>query len=141
MAYKKIFAKWDQHLDTSRNGPMWLEQPEIAEMISIELKNNDGNLYILEAFSIMPNHVHLVITPLSHNDEYYQLAQIMRLIKGRTARQANLLLGRQGEFWQHESYDHVVRDVKELERIIFYVVDNPLRAGLPARWVYQRSST
>lgn len=120
---------------------MWLAQPEIAQSVSSELKNNDGKLYTLEAFSIMPNHVHLVITPLRCNDEYYPLSQIMHTIKGRTAREANLILGRQGKFWQHECYDHAVRNVEELERIIYYVIDNPRRAGLPLRWVYQRDTS
>lgn len=141
LAYKKIFGKWDHHLDAAKNGPSWLAQSEIAELIAIELKNNDGKLYTLDAFSIMPNHVHLVYTPLCHNDVYYSVAHIMHLIKGRTARSANLLLDRQGEFWQHESYDHVARNVNELERIIDYVVTNPIRAGLPGKWVYQRINT
>lgn len=136
---KKFFGKWDHHLNTADYGPLWLKQPEIAELIISELKYIDGKLYTLDAYSIMPNHVHLVYTPLCQNDAYYPIAQIMRLIKGRTARSANLILGRRGGFWQHESYDHVVRDPDELERIIHYVIDNPVRAGLSTQWVHQRN--
>ena len=49
----------------------------------------------------MPNHVHVLILPR------VALAQITHWIKGRTAREANLLMGRMGErFWQEGSYDH-----------------------------------
>ncbi|MGH9490924.1 MAG: transposase, partial [Terriglobales bacterium] len=50
-----------------------------------------------------------------------------------SARRANCLLGRSGPFWQHESYDHVVRDAAEGVRIRRYIEANPLRAGLAAQ--------
>jgi hypothetical protein len=54
-------------------------------------------------------------------------------LKGSTARQANLMLGRTGEaFWQDESFDHRVRDDVALERIVRYVEYNPVGAGLAA---------
>ena len=100
------------------------------------LHNLDGQVYTLEAYCVMPNHVHLVCTPLSIQGEVYPLSKIMQSLKGNTARQANLLLGRTGDFWQHESYDHVVRDAVELKRIVNYVLANPSRAGLATQWVY-----
>jgi hypothetical protein len=61
-------------------------------------------------------------------------------LKGSTARQANLILGRTGEaFWQDESFDHRVRDEMELERIVRYVEYNPVNAGLvaePYEWAW-----
>jgi REP element-mobilizing transposase RayT len=98
-------------------------------------------MYLLDAYCVMPNHVHLVCTPLSNEYGEIPLSKIMHSFKGSTARQANLVLGRQGAFWQHESYDHVVRDPEELRRIVNYVLDNPLRAGLPERWTYCRDNT
>jgi REP element-mobilizing transposase RayT len=57
----------------------------------------------------------------------------MRWLKGSTARQANLILGRTGEaFWQDESFDHRVRDEVELHRIVRYVEHNPVNASLVA---------
>ena len=41
---------------------------------------------------------------------------------------------KKGAFWQHESYDHVVRNEKEFERILAYIVNNPVKAGLVADW-------
>ena len=66
------------------------------------------------------------------------LPVITRWLKGSTARQANLILGRTGKaFWQDESFDHRVRDEVELARIVHYVEHNPVSAGLvsdPADW-------
>ena len=59
---------------------------------------------------------------------------IMQPLKGYTARKANRLLGRSGAFWQHESYDHVVRNASEWQRIITYVFNNPIKAGLMDQW-------
>lgn len=58
----------------------------------------------------------------------------MQSLKGYTARKANCLLGRSGTFWQHESYDHVVRDPSEWRRIVNYVLNNPVKAGLVDTW-------
>lgn len=58
----------------------------------------------------------------------------LHTMKGYTAGRANRLLGRSGQFWLHESYDHVVRDASELERIVKYVVNNPVKAGLVLEW-------
>ena len=98
----------------------------------------DGVNYTLIAYTIMPNHVHLLIkTNTNINDENiggktmdYPLANTLRLLKGSTARKCNLLLKRDGPFWHHESYDHVVRDEKELFRIIEYILNNPVKVGL-----------
>ena len=37
-------------------------------------------------------------------------------------------------FWQHESYDHVVRDENELGRIVEYVLNNPVKVGFCENW-------
>ena len=64
----------------------------------------------------------------------YPLKRIMQSLKRYTARQANKVLERKGAFWQAESYDHVVRDADELVRIVQYVINNPVKAGLVSYW-------
>ena len=94
---------------------------------------------------MMPNHVHMVCTPLLQEDDtYHLLHRILQSLKRYTARQANEMLGRRGSFWQAESYDHVVMDSAELERIVQYIIDNPVNAGLVSEreswpWTYCRS--
>jgi len=58
----------------------------------------------------------------------------MRLLKGRTGYACARLLERKGAFWQHESYDHVARSEKEFERILAYIINNPIKAGLVTDW-------
>jgi putative transposase len=127
----RLFGKWDAVLDGARTGPSWLDRAGVASLVTEALHDRDGREYDLLAFCIMPNHVHVVFTPLRQDDgTCCSLSSIMRSLKGPTARKANLLLARSGSFWQHENYDHVVRDEAELSRIIAYVLDNPVKAGL-----------
>jgi len=87
----------------------------------------------------MPNHVHLVIIPIveriadslnsGSKENLYIVTKVLQDLKKYTARECNKLLNRKGSFWQHESYDHVVRDMKALRRIVDYVLNNPGRVG------------
>ena len=141
---KRAFAHWDAVLDNPAAGPRWLSIPAIADIVVQSLHFLDGRKYELLAYCIMPNHVHAVFMPLpveEDSDAYHSLASIMQSLKGYTAREANRILGRKGRFWQDESYDHVVRDDKELKRIVNYVLHNPVKAGLVEsaadwRWSY-----
>jgi putative transposase len=126
-----------------------LAQDEVARIVMQEMEHLDGERYRLLAFCIMPNHVHLLVD--MHNFERgaptnqagttrsYPLTDALRLLKGRTARNCNQQLGRTGVFWHHESYDHVVRDAHELERICTYILENPVKANLAreaSSWPY-----
>ena len=141
---RRLFGRWDEALHSSRSGPTWLREPAIAKVMADALIERDGKVYELHACCIMPNHVHVVFAPLAKPDgAYHSLVSIMHSLKRYTAREANLLLGREGQFWQHESYDHVVRDEAEGVRIVAYVLNNPEKAGLSAPraawpWLYSR---
>jgi len=123
----KAFAQADHMLDIAGDGPLWLRGPRIAAVVAdaLEQGENEFRLYQRFAWVIMPNHVHVVMRPLR------PLPAIMRWLKGSTARSANLLLKRTGQpFWRYETYDHVIRDSDELNRVIRYIERNPVRAGL-----------
>ena len=137
---KRFYGRYDLELDSSSFGPTWLALPDIAQIVCEALHYRDTHVFTLEAYCVMPNHVHLLCTPLPCKTGYISIASIMHSLKGHTARQANLKLGRQGDFWQHESYDHVVRDSAELDRIVKYVLANPVRAGLTHKWTYAKGS-
>jgi putative transposase len=132
---RRAFGRWDAVLDRASSGPRWLQQPRIAAMVAEALHYRHERVYDLLAFCIMSNHVHLVCTPLAREDgTSYALPRILQSLKRHTARQANEILRRQDAFWQAESYDHVVRDIDELVRIIAYVKNNPVTAGLVSDW-------
>lgn len=134
-AQRRFFGKWDDALDSLTYGEKHLSNPQIADLVVESLLHRDGKVYDLEAFSIMPNHGHLVCSPLEEAEgKYHSLSKIMHSFKLHTALEANKILGREGTFWQHENYDHYVRDEGELERIIKYVIYNPVKAKLVDHW-------
>jgi hypothetical protein len=53
----------------------------------------------------------------------------MKGIKGASARELNRVSGRIGRVWQDESWDRIVRDVREFEEAVRYIVENPVQAG------------
>ena len=136
----RMFGYWAAALDNNPDAPRWLAQPPIAACIAEGIHWRDGWEYALSAYCIMPMHVHLVAKPLCDEQGVPRaLAAIMQSLKSRTGRRANQLLGREGTFWQHESYDQAVRDDAELGRSIDYVIKNPVKAGLvaePKDWPY-----
>lgn len=140
---KRHFARLDALLDRAAHGPRWLAQAECARIVMDCIHELDPAQYRLHAFCLMSNHVHLLIDQQEISDpparrdgkHYTALSRAMRLLKGKSAALCNRHLGRQGEdFWQHESYDHVVRNEREYERILAYIVNNPVKAGLVADW-------
>ena len=123
----KAFVAMDRILDAASSGPVFLARSEIARLVRNALE--DGQLrfqrYQLHAFVIMPNHVHLLVTP------HVSARRWLGPLKGFTAHEANRLLDRRREpFWQDESYDRVVRSEEEFRRIGAYIENNPVRAGL-----------
>ena len=132
---RKQFGRWDQALNAATTGPFWLSEAAIAQIVCDSLFFLDDKQYDLDAFCIMSNHVHIVLKPLAQqNGVYTSLTKTLSLFKSYTARRANVLLGRSGQFWHRESYDHVVRDEAEWKRIVEYVLNNPVKAGLVDDW-------
>ena len=132
----RLFGKWDAFLDNPVSGPQWLSDPRAAREVVKSLHFLDRKSIDLDTFCLMSNHVHVVFSPLIDADtgQYFQLRTIMKSHKGFTARECNKILQRKGQFWQHESFDHYVRDEAELERVRRYVVMNPVKAGLVEDW-------
>ncbi len=134
-AQRRFFGRMDAFLDAAEYGPRWLKEPAIAQLVADSLHYRHRRVYDLDTFCIMPTHAHVVFSPLAGGDgKPHSLSSIMQSLKGYTAHKANTILGREGAFWHHESYDHVVRDTEEHERIVKYVLNNPVKAGLVADW-------
>ena len=80
---------------------------------------------------VMPEHVHLILTPLPDGDEGpFSLAEITQSIKSVSAHRISRLLKRSGPVWLEESFDHVLRSSEGLAEKIEYVRQNPARRGL-----------
>jgi REP element-mobilizing transposase RayT len=121
--------------------PTWMKDARIAKLVAdaIQYGAEHLQLYRLCAYVVMSNHVHILIWPKG------LLPEITKAIKGFTAREANLILGRTGQkFWQEESFDHAVRSEDEFYRIKRYIERNPVKAGLvesPEDWPWSSAAT
>jgi Rad3-related DNA helicase/REP element-mobilizing transposase RayT len=116
------------------HGECWLKRDDIAQLMADALQHHNGDRFCLMAWCIMPNHVHAVLRTLPGVD----LHDILHSWKSFTAHRMNNLLGRQGTVWQTEYYDHLVRDVRDLEHSIDYAWNNPRSAGLKDwKWVWR----
>jgi type I restriction enzyme R subunit len=91
-----------------------------------KLLGDDGSRHHMGDFIIMPNHVHLLVTPVPGED----LEVILKRMKGASAVECNRLLRRSGSFWQAESYDHIVRSLEQLREYRKYIAENPAKAGI-----------
>jgi len=140
-AYKKAFARYEQSLHKA-NGPKWLSNPPIAEIVEKEIHALCPQYYLLLAYCMMPNHVHLLVNmegiaappPRRDGTQYTALTYALWLLKGRTGHECQKALGQVGRFWYRESYDHVVRNEREFVRILEYIVNNPVKANLVTDW-------
>ena len=121
------------------HGACHLKDESIARVVSEALLKFDGTRYHLNAFTIMPNHVHVLFeiteTPMS---------DLVKSWKQFTAVKANRLLGLRGPFWQADYWDTYMRDVEHEARTIRYIRNNPVKAGLIAEgekwpWFFVRS--
>ena len=146
---RRWFRRFEEITDRAKDGPMWLAENEIRQIVIDKMIRDDGSAYRLDAFCIMSNHIHLVIKPnisernlvedrssrrLRFVSSEKTLATIMQGVKGSTAYEANKKLGRQGPFWEKESYDRYVRDDAEFHRVVKYTLNNPVKAGLISDW-------
>ncbi len=116
-------------------GECYLGLQEVAEMVAESLRKFHGKKYRLHAWVIMPNHVHVLLTPLNG----IELNQILHSIKSFTAHEANRMLKRTGQFWQHESFDRYIRNQEHFFNVIEYIEQNPVEAGLcevACQWRY-----
>ncbi|MFN8002819.1 MAG: transposase [Acidobacteriota bacterium] len=114
-------------------GACWLRDDRLAEEVEKSLLHFDAERYVLHAWCIMPNHVHTLFTP----EPGFAMSKISHSWKSFTANQCNKLLGRSGQFWEHEPYDRYIRNEQHFGKALAYIENNPVKAGLcekPEDW-------
>ena len=116
------------------DGGCWLEQAEIAEMVLGALKLFDGICYTLHAWSVMPDHVRAILSPL----ENHALDEIIPSWKSFTAEKANEILQRTGAFWQEESDSHLIKDEDDFRNQMRFVFENPQPRNASRQWTGSR---
>jgi Rad3-related DNA helicase/REP element-mobilizing transposase RayT len=122
--FAERFHRW---LDEGM-GECWLRQPGISALVEEALRFFDGQRYWLGHFTVMPNHVHVLVRPAGDD----ALSEILHSWKSFTAKKINALLEREGKVWQDESFDCIVRDEAQLAQFTAYVHENPAKAKLRA---------
>jgi REP element-mobilizing transposase RayT len=89
----------------------------------------ESGLGVWLAWVLMPTHFHGLVSLGDGGD----LAELMRVLKGASAREVNKRLGVRGGLWQPGFYDHGLRRDEDRRGVARYIVANPLRAGLVER--------
>jgi len=110
-------------------GESLLRDQSVAAMVENALLYFDTARYRLHAWVVMPNHVHALFTP----ENGFGLSSILFSWKSFTAKEANRILERHGEFWQEDYFDRYVRNEEHYWTAVDYIEMNPVKAGLCAR--------
>ena len=125
--YRHFFTEKIEVLLDNGYGACQLRDPDNAGIVGDALKFFDGERYELDAFVVMPNHVHLLVCPTAP----VQLSEILGSWKRHSAREINRREERTGRpLWLDENFDHVVRSGRQLECLRGYIEQNPVVAGL-----------
>jgi type I restriction enzyme R subunit len=124
--YHKHFNREMQDYLDRGVGECHLRDPDCVSSVRSQLLSGDGDACHIGDFVVMPNHVHVLILP----SPGHELEDVLRGIKGASSRHCNLQLRRTGQFWQPESYDHIVRSLEQLLAYRDYIAANPQRAGV-----------
>jgi REP element-mobilizing transposase RayT len=133
-ARKLLHHRIESYLDQGY-GSCYLRDKRIAGLVQDALLHFDGARYRLAAWVVMPNHVHMLLTPLLR----HELARIIHSLKSFTSQNANKVLKRSGACWQPEYYDRYIRDGDHYTKALAYIENNPVKARLsqsPHDWLY-----
>lgn len=131
-----LFEEWEGELDRA-TGACVLREPELSQLVLKSLLHFDDDRYALTDAVVMPNHVHLLAAFRTEEAlktqctswKHYTAREInswlrMRAVGGATAPQSD------GEFWQKEQFDHLVRSEEEFVKYRRYIAENPRKARL-----------
>jgi REP element-mobilizing transposase RayT len=103
----------------------------VRDIVLRHCLHDRGTKAAIHAVVVMPDHVHLLLTPLRNAEgNLYSLVEIVQGIKSASAHSLNRALGRSGPVWQEEFFDHVLRSEESLVEKLEYVRQNAVRRGL-----------
>jgi putative transposase len=121
-------AAIDAALDHSRDGAIFSD-PTNADVMQAALRYFDGDRYDLQAWCVMPNHVHVVLV----TDPNILLGSIVKSWKRSVAWSLNKALGTKGSVFALDYFDRYIRNLRQADTAIHYVEINPVKAGLCSR--------
>ncbi|MFZ1730148.1 MAG: hypothetical protein WAV84_08500 [Bacteroidota bacterium] len=138
----ELFSFWDMVLGASP-GPGWLRHPRIADAAQLSFHALDGVLCRIDAFVILPTHVHVAFTQRFGLREGPTPEHVSAAFKAPVQHLANRFLVRSGPFWEEEDYHRYLPDPADLRSAISFIRQDPVRAGLVEKpeeweWLYVR---
>ena len=114
---------------TFRKRAHFVLPPFVRQIVIDTCLARNGRVFELHAVVDMPEHVHMLFTPLPTNDgSIYSIPEIMHGVKGESAHRINKRLSRRGPVWQPESFDHIPRT--EEQGTVEYIRQDPVRRRL-----------
>ncbi|MCB0786284.1 MAG: transposase [Flavobacteriales bacterium] len=122
--YQLFHQRVQQWLDAGSGSCILRQEGPLRTMVAA-LHHFDHERYRLGHFAVAANHVHVLVRPYTG----HSLSGILHSWKSFTAKAINKLLGRSGQLWQDESYDHLVRSEEALERIQAYILAHRASGG------------
>ena len=122
-------ANIESYLD-SGYGECILRNDGALAVVRDTLMHDNGKKYRIHAFGIMPNHVHIIV----EFPEASRMPEVLQQWKSVSAHRLNHMLGRKGEVWQTDSYNHIIRTSEEYKFQMNYVVGKNAVVGA-WRWV------
>ena len=111
------------------HGSCILRRRDCALIVSEALHYFDGERLVLISFVVMPNHVHALV--VQHVE--WLLEKLLRSWKSFTSRKMNAALNREGNVWQRDYFDRLIRDEKHFRNCVRYIRKNPAVRGCRAR--------
>jgi REP element-mobilizing transposase RayT len=131
---KTAFRMVERWIDAGE-GDCWFRQPRYADELRRAILHYHQQRYEIGAMVIMANHCHLTIRPFDGFALEGEIGSIKRIVAAYIHRQEH----REGQLWQQESYDRIIRDEEHLYRVVQYIGANPHRANIPRnawnRWI------
>ena len=136
--FKIIFTTFCSYL-------RWTLPPAARTIVVETCLAGNGLKFDLCGLVVMPDHVHLALVPICRAQGPIPIAEVMQAIKGASAHRINKLLNRRGKVWQEESFDRALRKDEQSQEKLYYMLENPVRAGLASNpldypWIWRRTS-
>ncbi|AIE83400.1 REP-associated tyrosine transposase [Fimbriimonas ginsengisoli] len=135
---RELWRRIENFIDAG-HGSEILRHPMAARAVQESLAFNHNRKYRLHNWVVMPNHVHVLLTPIGG----HQLGNIVGPIKSFTSKEIHRLLGGSGPLWQVDYFDRWIRDEKHLGRVASYIEWNPVKAKLcqdPVLWPWSSAN-
>ena len=120
----------------------WILPESVRQIVIDTCLAGNGRKFALQAVVVMPDHVHIVLTPKYGENGTVSIAEIMQAIKGASAHGINKASGRKGKVWEEESFDRALRHEESVGDKVDYILGNPVGAGLAKnpleyRWLWR----